>query len=890
MSGIGPFRGEESIDFDALTRSGLFLIEGPTGAGKSTIIDAITYALYGSVAGGRESTTDRIRSDLADPTTPSYVELEFDVAGTTYLIRRQPAYTRPKLRGEGTVKENPKQLLRALDNSLEPLTDAREIGVAVQRLLGLGVEHFRKLVVLPQGEFDALLRASPADRFEVLGHLIDDGFMERVQDDLVARAREAQAQRDAAVEKVHDAAVTLCARAAEVLEDAPEPVGLTADMVEEVRGRLRLHESQARERCTSLAKPAQAAEAAATVAADAVARARDAAESLAALARARAALAADLQGAAADRLRGRRTEVAELLARLAPLEEWEAAARDREEVSAALAVAAQQAAARVEGLRERAEGLPVARAEEDRQRQEAQGIAAGLPRHLAEMARLEALLVTARQLDQATVAWTQATTAESAAEDALARAHSELVTRREQRVTLLERRLEHSAADLASRLVDGAPCPVCGSCEHPRIASPTTGGSVGATVSDADLEAAELAVTQAEQLEATASTKAQAARTALAEAQSVVDALRGRLAGVEVEALEGSLTAAREAAEAASEAESQAQAHQAALADLDREIAALDEQRQVALAEAAAAEARVAADAERRERERQALIAAVGPDTTAAQAAADARAQATALDAALDAFEQAAGHAPDADLPGLEAAAATAAAAARALRAELDSAQAVASRLAAACEAVDAHAARWSAAESAAATVMTATQTAISLGALVSAQSRSNTLRLTLQSYAVQRRFRTVLEAATVHLERMSGGHFAFELDESTGRGHSGLGIAVRDQWVGALRDPKALSGGETFIASLALALGLADVVREESGGVDLHTLFVDEGFGSLDPDSLQQVLDQLDALRSRGRIVGVISHVTEMKDWVHDRIVVLPGAPGSGSTLTQTT
>ena len=185
---------------------------------------------------------------------------------------------------------------------------------------------------------------------------------------------------------------------------------------------------------------------------------------------------------------------------------------------------------------------------------------------------------------------------------------------------------------------------------------------------------------------------------------------------------------------------------------------------------------------------------------------------------------------------------------------------------------------------------MSATQTAISLGALVSAQSRSNTLRLTLQAYAVQRRFRTVLDAATVHLERMSGGHFAFELDESAGRGHSGLGIAVRDQWVGALRDPKALSGGETFIASLALALGLADVVREESGGVDLQTLFVDEGFGSLDQDSLQQVLDQLDALRSRGRIVGVISHVTEMKDWVHDRVVVLPGEPGRGSSLTQTT
>ncbi|MGA0979919.1 MAG: AAA family ATPase, partial [Candidatus Nanopelagicales bacterium] len=93
LSGIGPFRGEEVIDFDTLTRSGLFLVEGPTGAGKSTIIDAITYALYGSVAGGRESTTDRIRSDLADPRTPSFVALEFDVCGSPDQGWRQPADT-----------------------------------------------------------------------------------------------------------------------------------------------------------------------------------------------------------------------------------------------------------------------------------------------------------------------------------------------------------------------------------------------------------------------------------------------------------------------------------------------------------------------------------------------------------------------------------------------------------------------------------------------------------------------------------------------------------------------------------------------------------------------------------------------------------------------------
>jgi len=183
------------------------------------------------------------------------------------------------------------------------------------------------------------------------------------------------------------------------------------------------------------------------------------------------------------------------------------------------------------------------------------------------------------------------------------------------------------------------------------------------------------------------------------------------------------------------------------------------------------------------------------------------------------------------------------------------------------------------------------TAPAIRLGALATADSPANRRKLTLQAYAVQRRFRSVLQAASVHLERMSSGQFAFALDETpTGNAQSGLGIDIVDAWTGSTRDPGSLSGGETFYASLALALGLADVVREDAGGVSLETLFVDEGFGSLDADTLSVVLDQLDALRARGRTVGVISHVAEMKEWVHERVEVIPSRRhGTGSTIRQT-
>jgi exonuclease SbcC len=176
---------------------------------------------------------------------------------------------------------------------------------------------------------------------------------------------------------------------------------------------------------------------------------------------------------------------------------------------------------------------------------------------------------------------------------------------------------------------------------------------------------------------------------------------------------------------------------------------------------------------------------------------------------------------------------------------------------------------------------------AVGLGALVTATSSINTKKLTLESYALQLRFAHVLESASLHLRKMSSGRLSFLLDESSqGRGNTGLGINVMDEATGDARPTTSLSGGETFYASLSLALGLADVVQSETGGVSLETLFVDEGFGSLDTDTLERVLDQLDQLKSGGRTIGIISHVSEMKDRFPDRIVVSRDPEGPSRIL----
>jgi exonuclease SbcC len=179
------------------------------------------------------------------------------------------------------------------------------------------------------------------------------------------------------------------------------------------------------------------------------------------------------------------------------------------------------------------------------------------------------------------------------------------------------------------------------------------------------------------------------------------------------------------------------------------------------------------------------------------------------------------------------------------------------------------------------------TAVAEAMASLAEGQSADNVLRVSLSAYVLAARLQQVVAAANEHLLPMSSGRYTLEhtMDRSAGdrRGAGGgLGLLVCDQWTGESRDPKTLSGGETFQASLSLALGLSDVVTSEVGGVELRTLFVDEGFGSLDADSLDEVMDVLDGLRSGGRRVGVVSHVDTMRERIPSQIRLVKTPTGS--------
>ena len=887
MTGIGPFRRRQpTVDFASLARSGLFLIEGPTGAGKSTIIDAIVFALYGTVA-GEDSSKARIRSDLCQPDEPSEVILEFEIGGVPHRITRSPAYLRPKARGTGTTTEKARQLLEILDGSVPPMKDAVEIGSYITERLGLSAAHFRQLVVLPQGEFDALLRASPKERFDVLGSLIDDGFLAKVQQDLRERADTAIVEREAAAREADTLLEHLRERVREYDEHIlpADDVMIDAAEITRLQDDLSVRVTTTRDDVTAREAEAVVARSTAALATQALSMAREAAQARDQLAVARRAVREfepTWADSTAEELRGAAAELSAHRTRLEPWVAWEAGEDERLAEERRLAEAVAAAAARVQTIREQGTTLPARRADADEAVATATLAAAGLDSAQAEVSRIESLVAAAAELQTARNTLAEARADESRAAAALEERRKALHGARTAAGQALRTQLDQRAAHLARQLAQGQPCPVCGATEHPHPAD----ASHGDVVTDDDVAELEAKVAELDQAEQLAAAAHVAAQEKVQIATGDVAGPEARLGSIDPATLPEQHRGAREHCEAIARSAGTLASAQQARSALAKEESELAERLEGAVAAESAALVQQRAAGDRVAAERAALRDQVGSDTTASALLAKLSDQAQAVERLLAALQRTAATEVVRDVTAAQADDQQAQARLTEVEAALARAQTAYTRASETAGATTALVQRWHDAQSTAANVLARTTPVIELGDLVSARTTANVRRTTLQAYAVQRRFESVLEAASIHLERMSSGHYVFALETEASRGQAGLGIAVRDLWSGRDRDPATLSGGETFYASLSLALGLADVVREENGGVDLHTLFVDEGFGSLDQGALELVLDQLDALRARGRVVGVISHVTEMKEWVHDRLEVVPISPTEGSRI----
>ncbi|MFE0512785.1 AAA family ATPase, partial [Streptomyces sp. NPDC058964] len=199
VTAFGPFGGSQYVDFDALSAAGLFLLHGPTGAGKTSVLDAVCYALYGSVPGARQTGQGlSLRSDHADAATRTEVRLELTVAGRRLEVTRQPPWERPKKRGSGTTLDKAQTWLREYDAAAGAWKDLsrshQEIGEEITQLLGMSREQFCQVVLLPQGDFARFLRADAEARGRLLGRLFDTRRFAEVEKRLAERRRATEAQ------------------------------------------------------------------------------------------------------------------------------------------------------------------------------------------------------------------------------------------------------------------------------------------------------------------------------------------------------------------------------------------------------------------------------------------------------------------------------------------------------------------------------------------------------------------------------------------------------------------------------------------------------------------------------------------------------------------------
>ncbi|MCV7499469.1 AAA family ATPase [Micrococcus sp. KRD026] len=999
LEGLGPYAQAQDVDFDRLNAGGLFLLDGPTGAGKSTVLAALCFALYGTVPGGRSA--ESLVTTLREPgAVIPEVQVEFTVQGRRFEVVRSPKHERPRRRrsaaGGATVTTQATVSLRErVDGEwTAPLTRADEVGQQIAAVLHLDAEQFMQVVLLPQGQFAQFLTAKSDERRVLLRRLFGTQRFDGVEEHL----RVETARLDTAVAVDADVARTARAQLAEALHEAlgpdwhaPEPSPDTDDrllaLAAERAGRA--HEDARADLATARAAEQQARVTARELetrgrdlaAAEAWGRRRrdhDAeAETAAARRRAvdaheragRVLTAAQRATAAADAAGTASETVTEALAHVEDeptAAAWLAAARAD---GAADTPASRQALGEAERAAE-----AVARAVQDRARMgELEQEAAAAAERRAEIGRDRAALVESRPEREAAVAAHRAavergterlgareavdravseaaarrTAAEAAAARAVeaetaARAHREAQERRreaaERHVGLLRARYEQAASELAERLVPGEPCAVCGSPEHPAPAA-----TADTTVTEADVRDAEQARTAADRAATDAETALRAAEQTLRTAREAAAGLAPEAAREALERAEAERAALDQAAKdlaadrrrltAAEKTLAGADETAAALAAEDGRLAEAAAHRAARLTELRDAVEAARGDAETLDARRDQVTAA--RRVLAALAAAqdeDARARAVAdeTDQALTAAlaEQ---HFDDVDaaraarLEETEAAARTAAVqewhAERARLAELEASEPVRRGRALAEAGVEppteeqtrAAAEALAAAEAASSSRATAVGRLDSLVATVRRQSAAltevlersagliaehtrvrglldlvrgggeNLLKMPLTSYVLAGRLEEVAAAATERLLAMTDQRYSIEYSDAVGgRGNKGLELVIRDHYVDETRHPATLSGGETFMASLALALGLADTVQAEAGGIELDTLFVDEGFGSLDADTLDDVLDVVDTLRTGGRTVGLVSHVERMRQEIGVRLEVRKDRRGS--------
>ncbi len=999
MSAFGPFPGTHEIDFAQLGEHRLFLIHGPTGGGKTTILDAICYAIYGDTS-GEERKAEQLRCHFSDAATPTQVTLDFAIGPRRFRVVRRPGQLVPKKRGEGLTENIATAILWDRSDCGEseegrPLAEQpKKVLAEATRLLGFTSAQFRQVIMLPQGKFRELLLAGSEDREAILQTLFGTEFYVRVQDELKKRARELQLQS----QQVRAAgAQTLAGAKAESVEalelrrketvaavsQAGERIDAARRADEAARGKLRADE-KATERFGEHEKVLEALNVmqrrAGRIERDGLKlKAAERAES----ARTEEAAARQCRGELEDRkkkwtdadtmagkahradetalnrlksaedARAERAACADELARHGDLRQRVGRLEKAVETAKQSAEAVKKLDAALKRVDE-----SLAKTEEEREAQQSQltkleGIAVQRSADQLALERAQRESEGRKSLAAAENGIKTHRTGRDLAEEARKRAEGEHQRVKAACYEIQRAWIDARAARLAETLTAGSPCPVCGSLEHPAPArsqgvSPTDDRMKSAhkdvDSAAAALAAAQAAVSQIERELAGEIAKGEGYRQNLgSSADEAVEVIEARLAsarqavqrsaaaGQELPGVRAAIESARARVEVAKSAGKSAEAarNDAAVADaaaraalaecregvpsewstvaaltartttLETRIKAIDEamekaaisKRQTSAAAATADEAVRAATSELEKAQaafdaaRQAFAARLAELDFASEsehsAAKLVESQRIELRERIDAFSRELSAAADREAnarraiealtrPDVQQSAESARAAAASLEAAVVGRTTLEDQM---CQINE-----WlkTLAESAAELRRCDEQYA-TIGRLAEVAGGDNRERLTFNRFVLGFLLDDVLLAASERLKAMSRDRYQLQRKRQVtdARVNSGLDLEVFDAYTGFSRPVATLSGGESFLSALGLALGLADVVQARAGGIHMETMFIDEGFGGLDSETLDLAIRSLTDLLDSGRLVGIISHVTELRERIDARLEI---------------
>ena len=913
ICGFGPYAGTQELDFTLLGTDGLYLITGDTGAGKTTIFDAITFALFGEASGSSRE-PGMLRSKYARPQDPTCVELTFAYDGKEYTVKRSPEYERAKTRGVGFTKQIAEAQLTYPDGRV--VTKQREVDKAIGEIIGLTREQFSQVSMISQGDFRKLLQADTKERQKIFRDIFGTGYYVTLQNRLKEEAGGLSKQLEsAAAGRRQYISGIVCSEDSElypIVKKAKTDGILTAEVMElldkllaedhQMQDVLAAKLTETEQRLELVNVQLTQGEAYAKAKASLEENQGKEAEKNAALAELDKALEeARAQQPMQEALSKEIAGIDLLLPSYDELTEKTETLRRNQIGLEGAKLAEKTACTSISALTEVITSMKAERQKLDSVSTEKEKLNSEKEKLNDNRKNIRALTADLRSLDKHRKTLTQK-------QQLYLQADAEYARKRQTYEALNKAFLDEQAGILAANLTVGIPCPVCGSVEHPSPAAMS------------DSAPTEEAVKRAEEQCETAREEASKASSAANTQKGIVSGSEEKLRQ-EIEQLLPN-TALEDAPDAAKEREALLTAQ---IDDLTDRIAALEQQerkrdkldKQIPQKEKELGEAR--SDETRAKEQVAALTASVdGLQQQIAQLQEklrfDSKAEAVSHKAELQRKQTA-----------LKKALSDAESNYSACKEELagirSAIEQLKLQLAEGCEAkIDVLAeekrslltekmtvaaqqkevyARLTANEKARGDIAAKAEEIARLEekhAWMRALSdtANGTLsgkdKIMLETYIQTTYFDRILQRANLRLLKMSGGQYDLKRRRKAEnmRGQSGLELDIIDHVNGTERSVNTLSGGEAFLASLALALGLSDEVQM-STGIKLDTLFVDEGFGSLDSEALSKAYHTLAGLTEGNRLVGIISHVAELKDKIDKQIVVVKDKLGGSRASIKT-